>query len=121
MNPKLIQISLSLLLMCLCKAHSNEKKNINGVIITKSNRLLSELENDKAGVEAHEDQAGYEGQSNYEVLVRDKHGNPVDKNNLKNNIKIAFIDLDGTLLDDRYKLSKLNLESLAKAHNKGIK
>ncbi|VTZ67877.1 haloacid dehalogenase-like hydrolase, putative [Plasmodium chabaudi chabaudi] len=121
MNPKLIQISLSLLLMCLCKAHSNEKKNINGVIITKSNRLLSELENDKAGVEAHDDQAGYEGQSNYEVLVRDKNGNPVDKNNLKNNIKIAFIDLDGTLLDDRYKLSKLNLESLAKAHNRGIK
>ncbi|SCL95381.1 haloacid dehalogenase-like hydrolase, putative [Plasmodium chabaudi adami] len=133
MNSKLIQISLSLLLMCLCKAHSNEKKNNNGFMITKSNRLLSELENDKAGVESHEDQPVYkdqpiykeqpvyEEQSNYEVLVKDKNGNPVDKNNLKNDIKIAFIDLDGTLLNSRYKLSKLNLESLAKAHNKGIK
>ncbi|SCL90766.1 haloacid dehalogenase-like hydrolase, putative [Plasmodium chabaudi adami] len=127
MNPKLIQISLSLLLMCLCGSYSNEKKNNNGFMIAKSNRLLSELENDKAGVEVHEEQPiykeqpVYEDQSNYEVLVRDKNGNPVDKNNLKNNIKIAFIDLDGTLLNDHYKLSKLNLESLAKAHNKGIK
>ncbi|SCL86835.1 haloacid dehalogenase-like hydrolase, putative, partial [Plasmodium chabaudi adami] len=63
----------------------------------------------------------YTDQSNYEVLVRDKNGNPVDKNNLKNNIKIAFIDLDGTLLNDHHKLSKLNLESLSKTHNKGIK
>ncbi|CAD2105317.1 haloacid dehalogenase-like hydrolase, putative [Plasmodium vinckei] len=127
MNPKLIQISISLLLMCLCGSYSNEKKNNNGFMITKSNRFLSELENDEVGVEVHEDQPiykeqpVYEEQSNYEVLVRDKNGNPVDKNNLKNNIKIAFIDLDGTLLNDRYKLSKLNIESLVKAQNKGIK
>ncbi|VEV56209.1 haloacid dehalogenase-like hydrolase, putative [Plasmodium vinckei vinckei] len=121
MNLKLIEISLSLLLMCLCEGHSNEKKNNNGFMITKSNRLLSELENDKVGVEVHEDQPVYEDQSNYEVLVRDINGKPVDKNNLKNNIKIVFIDLDGTLLNDRYKISKLNIESLVKAQNKGIK
>ncbi|CAD2094956.1 haloacid dehalogenase-like hydrolase, putative [Plasmodium vinckei] len=127
MNPKLIQISISLLLMCLCGSYSNEKKNNNGFMITKSNRFLSELENDEVGIEVHEDQPiykeqpVYEEQSNYEVLVRDKNGNPVDKNNLKNNIKIAFIDLDGTLLNDRYKISKLNIESLVKAQNKGIK
>ncbi|CAD2110945.1 hypothetical protein YYG_03273 [Plasmodium vinckei petteri] len=114
MNPKLIQISISLLLMCLCGSYSNEKKNNNGFMITESNRLLSELENDEVGV-VHEDQ------SNYEVLVRDKNGKPIDKNNLKNNIKIAFIDLDGTLLNDSYKISKLNIESLVKAQNKGIK
>ncbi|SCL83023.1 haloacid dehalogenase-like hydrolase, putative [Plasmodium chabaudi adami] len=121
MNPKLIQISLSLLLMCLCGSYSNEKKNSNGVIITKSNRLLSELENDEVRVEVHEDQPVYKEQSNYEVLVRDKNGKPVDKNKLQNNIKIAFIDLDGTLLNDFYKASKLNIESLVKAQNKGIK
>ncbi|SCL93715.1 hypothetical protein PCHDS_000556100, partial [Plasmodium chabaudi adami] len=114
MNPKLIQISLSLLLMCLCGSYSNEKKNNNGFMIAKSNRLLSELENDEVGVKVHEDQpiykeqpvyedqsnyedqpgyddqSLYEGQQNHEVLaVRDKNGKPVDKNNLKNNIKIA--------------------------------
>ncbi|CAD2107807.1 haloacid dehalogenase-like hydrolase, putative [Plasmodium vinckei] len=114
MNPKLIQISISLLLICLCGSYSNEKKNNNGFMITESNRLLSELENDEVGV-VHEDQ------SNYEVLVRDKNGKPVDKNNLKNNIKIVFIDLDGTLLNDHHKASKLNIESLVKAQNKGIK
>ncbi|CAD2083584.1 haloacid dehalogenase-like hydrolase, putative, fragment, partial [Plasmodium vinckei brucechwatti] len=121
MNPKLIQISLSFLLMCLCKAYVDEKKKNNEFMITKSNRFLSELENDEVGVEVHEGQPVYEEQSNYEVLVRDKNGNSVDKNNLKNNIKIAFIDLDGTLLNDRYKISKLNIESLVKAQNKGIK
>ncbi|SCL94460.1 haloacid dehalogenase-like hydrolase, putative, partial [Plasmodium chabaudi adami] len=69
----------------------------------------------------YKEQPVYEDQSNYEVLVRDKNGNPVDKNNLKNDIKIAFIDLDGTLLNDRYKASKLNIESLVKAQDKGIK
>ncbi|CAD2097799.1 hypothetical protein YYG_04046 [Plasmodium vinckei petteri] len=158
MNPKLIQISLSLLLMCLCKAHSNDKNNNNGVVITKSNRLLSELENNEVGVEAYEDQPFYkdqpiykeqpvyEDQSNYEdqlyyddqleyddqslyeeqpnhemLVVRDKNGKPVDKNNLKNNVKIVFSDLDGTLLNGHHKASKLNIESLAKAQNKGIK
>ncbi|SCL94105.1 haloacid dehalogenase-like hydrolase, putative [Plasmodium chabaudi chabaudi] len=127
MNPKLIQISLSLLLMCLCGSYSNEKKNNDGFMIAKSNRLLSELGNDEVGVKVHEDQPiykeqpVYEDQSNYEVLVRDKNGKPADKNNLKNNIKIVFIDLDGTLLNDRNKISKLNIESLVKAHNKGIK
>ncbi|SCL90995.1 haloacid dehalogenase-like hydrolase, putative [Plasmodium chabaudi chabaudi] len=127
MNPKSIQISLSLLLMCLCGSYSNEKKNNNGFIITKSNRFLSELENDEARAEVHEDQPiykeqpVYEEQSNYKVLVKDKNGNPVDKNDLKNDIKIVFIDLDGTLLNDRYKASKLNIESLVKAQNKGIK
>ncbi|SCL99501.1 haloacid dehalogenase-like hydrolase, putative, partial [Plasmodium chabaudi adami] len=104
------------------------KKNNNGFMIAKSNRLLSELENDEVGVEVHEDQPiykeqpVYEGQPNNEALVvRDKNGKSVDKNNLKNNIKIVFIDLDGTLLNSRHKASKLNIESLAKAQNKGIK
>ncbi|CAD2094960.1 haloacid dehalogenase-like hydrolase, putative [Plasmodium vinckei] len=127
MNLKLIQISLFLLLICLCKGCSGKKKNNNGFMITKSNRFLSELENDEVGVEVHEDQPiykeqpVYEEQSNYEVLVRDKNGNPVDKNNLKNNIKIVFTDLDRTLLNDHHKASKLNIESLVKAQNKGIK
>ncbi|KEG00967.1 hypothetical protein YYE_04000 [Plasmodium vinckei vinckei] len=134
MNPKLIQMSSSLLLMCLCEAHSNEKKNNNGFMITKSNRFLSELENNEVGVEGYEDQpiykeqpvyedqSNYEDQPNHEVFaIRDKNGKPVDKNNLKNNVKIIFSDLDGTLLNDDHKVSKLNIESLAKAQNKGIK
>ncbi|SCL82106.1 haloacid dehalogenase-like hydrolase, putative [Plasmodium chabaudi chabaudi] len=116
MNFKLIQISLSLLLMCLCKAHSNEKKNNNGVMITKSNRLLSELENDGVGKAVYDDQSYYEA-----LVVKDKNGKPVDKNDLKNNVKIVFSDLDGTLLNDHHKVSKLNLETLEKAKNKGIK
>ncbi|CAD2096442.1 haloacid dehalogenase-like hydrolase, putative [Plasmodium vinckei brucechwatti] len=132
MNPKLIQICLSLLLMCLCEAHSNEKNNKNRVMITESNRLLSEFEKNEVEVyenqQVYEDQPAYDDQSLYEVqpndevfVVRDKNGKPVNKNNLKNNIKIAFIDLDGTLLNDHYKISKLNIESLVKAQNKGIK
>ncbi|CAD2084094.1 haloacid dehalogenase-like hydrolase, putative [Plasmodium vinckei lentum] len=122
MNSKLIQISSSLLLMCLCEAYINEKNKNNGVMITKSNRLLYELEKNEVGVEAYENQQVYEDQPNYEMfVVRDKNGNPVDKNNLKNNIKIVFTDLDGTLLNDNHKISRLNIESLIKAQNKGIK
>ncbi|SCL92226.1 haloacid dehalogenase-like hydrolase, putative [Plasmodium chabaudi chabaudi] len=128
MNLKLIQISLSLLLMCLCQGYSNEKNNNDETKIIKSNQLLYEPEINEAGEEAYEDQPAYddqslyEGQANHEVLVvRDKNGKPVNKNDLKNNIKIAFIDLDGTLLNDDSKASNLNIESLAKAQNKGIK
>ncbi|SCL85872.1 haloacid dehalogenase-like hydrolase, putative [Plasmodium chabaudi adami] len=122
MNTKLIQISLSLLLMCLCEAHNNEKNNNDGTKIIKSNQLLSEPEINEVEEEAYKDQPIYEVQPNYEMLVvRDKNGEPVNKNYLKNNIKIAFIDLDGTLLNDDSKASKLNIESLVKAQNKGIK
>ncbi|CAD2096363.1 erythrocyte membrane associated protein 2, putative [Plasmodium vinckei brucechwatti] len=47
MNSKLIQISSSLLLMCLCDAYSNEKNNNNVTRVIKSNRLLSEQENNE--------------------------------------------------------------------------
>ncbi|SCL92688.1 haloacid dehalogenase-like hydrolase, putative [Plasmodium chabaudi chabaudi] len=134
MKRKLVQISLFFLLMCLCEAYSNEKKNKNGARIAKSNRLLSEIEENEVGIEVYKDQPIYkeqpvyddqslcEGQPNNEALVvRDKTGKPVDKNNLKNNIKIVFTDLNGTLLNSHHKASKLNIESLAKAYNKGIK
>ncbi|CDU16772.1 hypothetical protein YYC_03621 [Plasmodium yoelii 17X] len=60
-------------------------------------------------------------ENNNMLVVRDSNGKPVDKNNLKNNIKIIFTDLDGTLLNDNSKASELNIESLVKAKNKGIK
>ncbi|SCM08026.1 haloacid dehalogenase-like hydrolase, putative [Plasmodium chabaudi adami] len=114
MNPKLIETTSSRLLMGLSEAHSNEKNNNNGTKIIKSNRLASEPETNGVGV--------YEDKPNNEAfVVRDKNGKPVDKNNLKNNIKIVFSDLDGTLLNDDHRASKLNIESLAKAKNKGIK
>ncbi|SBW38108.1 hypothetical protein PBNK65E_000493300, partial [Plasmodium berghei] len=55
MNYKLIQITSSLLLMCLCEAYSNEKNNNNGTIFTKSNRLLSEPENNEMGEGLYEE------------------------------------------------------------------
>ncbi|SCL92755.1 haloacid dehalogenase-like hydrolase, putative [Plasmodium chabaudi chabaudi] len=128
MNPKLIQISLFLLLICLCKGYNGKKNNNNGNKIMKLLRYFSGSEINDVGEEVHKEQEGYDDQSLYDeqanhgaLVVRDKNGKPVDKNNLKNNVKIVFIDLDGTLLNSHNKVSKLNLESLAKAHNKGIK
>ncbi|CAD2085580.1 haloacid dehalogenase-like hydrolase, putative [Plasmodium vinckei brucechwatti] len=131
MNPKLIQISLFLLLICLCKGYSGKKNDNNGNKIIKLNRLLSEFEKNEVEVyenqqvyedqPVYKDQPVYEEQPNYEMLVRDKNGKPFDKNNLKNNIKIVFTDLDRTLLNDNHKISRLNIESLVKAQNKGIK
>ncbi|CAD2087196.1 haloacid dehalogenase-like hydrolase, putative [Plasmodium vinckei brucechwatti] len=116
MSPQLKQISSARLLNGLSEAHSNEKNNNIVTRVIKSNRLLSDQENNEVG------EGVYEGQPNSEMLVvRDKNGKPVDKNKLKNNIKIIFTDLDGTLLNDDHKASKLNIESLAKAQNKGIK
>ncbi|VEV54539.1 haloacid dehalogenase-like hydrolase, putative [Plasmodium vinckei vinckei] len=120
MNLKLIQISLFLLLICLCKGYSG-KENNNGNKIIKLIQFLSGSKTNDAG-EVYKEQQAYDEQPNHGALVvRDKNGKPVDKNNLKNNIKIVFIDLDGTLLNKHQKVSKLNIESLTKAQNKGIK
>ncbi|CAD2100014.1 M17 leucyl aminopeptidase, putative [Plasmodium vinckei brucechwatti] len=64
MNPKLIQICLSLLLMCLCKGYSGKKNNNNVTRVIKSNRLLSELESNKVGQEVYEEQPAYKEHSN---------------------------------------------------------
>ncbi|CAD2092924.1 haloacid dehalogenase-like hydrolase, putative [Plasmodium vinckei brucechwatti] len=122
MNPKLIQISLFLLLICLCKGYSGKKNDNNGNKIIKLIQFLSGSKINDTGEEVYKEQQAYDEQPNHGALVvRDKNGKPVDKNNLKNNIKIVFIDLDGTLLNRHKKVSKLNIESLAKAQNKGIK
>lgn len=52
--------------------------------------------------------------------IRDKNGEVVQKDKLKE-VKILFLDLDGTLLNSKSKLSQKNLEALVKARNKGIK
>lgn len=52
--------------------------------------------------------------------IRDKNGEEVQKDKLKE-VKILFLDLDGTLLNSKSKLSQKNLEALVKAKNKGIK
>ncbi|KEG01315.1 haloacid dehalogenase-like hydrolase, putative [Plasmodium vinckei vinckei] len=115
MSPQVKHVSSSRLLNGLSEAHSNEKNN-NVTKVMKSNQLLPEHENNEVG------EGVYEDQPNSEMLVvRDKNGKPVDKNKLKNNVKIIFTDLDGTLLNDDHKPSKLNIESLVKAQNKGIK
>ncbi|CAD2111296.1 leucyl aminopeptidase [Plasmodium vinckei petteri] len=64
MNSKLIQISLSLLLMCLCESYSNEKNNNNVISVIKSNRLLSEQENIEVGEKVYEEHPAYEEHSN---------------------------------------------------------
>ncbi|SPJ10744.1 haloacid dehalogenase-like hydrolase [Plasmodium sp. DRC-Itaito] len=53
--------------------------------------------------------------------IVDKNGKKVQKNNLNDEIKIIFTDLDGTLLNSENKVSEQNLESLIKAQEKGIK
>ncbi|CRG97350.1 haloacid dehalogenase-like hydrolase, putative [Plasmodium gallinaceum] len=52
--------------------------------------------------------------------IRDKTGKIVQRENI-NEIKIIFTDLDGTLLNSEHKVSDLNLQSLIKARDKGIK
>ncbi|CXI70181.1 Plasmodium exported protein, unknown function [Plasmodium berghei] len=92
MNYKLIQITSSLLLMCLCEVYSNDKNNNNGTRITKSNRLLFEPEKNEMGEEEvceenvsscddqesinddqesiYDDQPIYENQPNNEPVVK---------------------------------------------------
>ncbi|KNG77773.1 haloacid dehalogenase [Plasmodium falciparum IGH-CR14] len=53
--------------------------------------------------------------------IVDKNGKKVQKNNLNDEIKIIFTDLDGTLLNSENKVSEQNLESLIRAQEKGIK
>ncbi|CRG99197.1 haloacid dehalogenase-like hydrolase, putative [Plasmodium relictum] len=52
--------------------------------------------------------------------IKDKNDKRVQRENI-DEIKIIFTDLDGTLLNDENKISDLNLQSLIKAKNKGIK
>ncbi|GAW80034.1 haloacid dehalogenase-like hydrolase [Plasmodium gonderi] len=53
--------------------------------------------------------------------IIDKSGKSVNRENIKDEIKIVFTDIDGTLLNSEHKLSSLNLQSLIKAKEKGIK
>lgn len=52
--------------------------------------------------------------------IRDRNGEVVEKDKLKE-VKIVFLDLDGTLLNSKSRLSQRNLEALIKAKKKGVK
>ncbi|EUD66150.1 hypothetical protein C922_03345 [Plasmodium inui San Antonio 1] len=53
--------------------------------------------------------------------IVDQSGKSMSRENLKGEIKILFTDLDGTLLNNDHKLSSLNMQTLIKAKEKGIK
>ncbi|ANQ07203.1 Haloacid dehalogenase-like hydrolase [Plasmodium coatneyi] len=53
--------------------------------------------------------------------IVDHAGKSVSRENLKDEIKILFTDIDGTLLNSDNKLSPLNMQTLIKAKEKGIK
>ncbi|KJP86560.1 hypothetical protein AK88_03756 [Plasmodium fragile] len=53
--------------------------------------------------------------------IVDQAGKSVSGENLKNDIKILFTDIDGTLLNSDNTLSPLNMQTLIKAKEKGIK
>ncbi|VWU50326.1 haloacid dehalogenase-like hydrolase [Hepatocystis sp. ex Piliocolobus tephrosceles] len=55
------------------------------------------------------------------LVIKNKNNDKIKANSQKKEIKIVFSDIDGTLLNNEHKLSKLNLEALIKAKEKGVK
>ncbi|CAG9481764.1 haloacid dehalogenase-like hydrolase, putative [Plasmodium vivax] len=53
--------------------------------------------------------------------IVDQAGKSVSRENLKDEIKILFTDIDGTLLNSDHKLSPQNMQTIIKAKEKGIK